>query len=248
MTLRVGVLGAAGRMGAEVCRAVDGAEGLELAVGLDVGDDPALLAHSGAEVVVDFTHPSSVMANLDFAVTHGIHCVVGTTGFDAERLATLTALLANHPLVGMVIAPNFSIGAALMMRFAAEAARYYPSAEVVEYHHPGKADAPSGTARETAARIGRARSMAGLPPMPDDTTTALDGARGAVVDGVPVHSVRLTGLVAHQEVLLGGPGETLTIRHDSLDRASFMPGVLAAVRAVASRPGLTLGLEPLLAL
>ncbi|MSV71938.1 MAG: 4-hydroxy-tetrahydrodipicolinate reductase, partial [Actinobacteria bacterium] len=176
MTLRVGVLGAAGRMGAEVCRAVDGAEGLELAVGLDVGDDPALLAHSGAEVVVDFTHPSSVMANLDFAVTHGIHCVVGTTGFDAERLATLTALLANHPSVGMVIAPNFSIGAALMMRFAAEAARYYPSAEVVEYHHPGKADAPSGTARETAARIGRARSMAGLPPMPDDTTTALDGA------------------------------------------------------------------------
>jgi len=172
--------------------------------------------------------------------------VVGTTGFDAERLATLTTLLANHPSVGMVIAPNFSIGAALMMRFAAEAARYYPSAEVVEYHHPDKADAPSGTARETAVRIGRARSMAGLPPMPDATTTALAGARGAVVDGVPVHSVRLTGLVAHQEVLLGGPGETLTIRHDSLDRASFMPGVLAAVRAVASRPGLTLGLEPLL--
>lgn len=248
MTIRVGVLGAAGRMGAEVCRAVDGAEDLDLVAGLDVDDDLARLVDLGAEVVVDFTHPAAVMANLNFAVAHGIHCVVGTTGFDAERLETITALLASHRAVGMVIAPNFSIGAALMMRFAAEAARYYPSAEVVEYHHPGKADAPSGTARETAARMGRARVTADLAPMPDATTTALDGARGAVIDGVPVHSVRLSGLVAHQEVLLGGPGETLTIRHDSLDRESFMPGVLAAVRAVASRPGLTLGLEPMLGL
>ncbi len=241
---RVAVLGARGRMGAEVCRAVDAAEDLTLAAALDEGWDPAQL--TGVDVAVDFTTPDVVLGNVETCIGAGVHCVVGTTGWDDERLDTVRGWLRSAPSVGVVIAPNFGLGAVLMMRFAEEAARHFESVEIVELHHPGKADAPSGTARATAARIAAARAAAGSPPAPDATRTALDGARGARVDGVPVHSVRGAGLVAHQEVLLGSAGETLTIRHDSTDRVSFMPGVLLAVRAVASRPGLTLGLDPLL--
>lgn len=219
---------------------------MELVAAVDVGDDLDSLVTSGARAVVDFTHPDAVMDNLEFCIDHGIHAVVGTTGFDDARLDTLRRWLADAPSVGVLIAPNFSIGAILMMRFAAAAAPYYESVEVVELHHPTKADAPSGTARRTAELIAAARREAGLDPMPDATSTGLDGARGADVDGVRVHSVRVRGLVAHQEVLLGGPGETLTIRHDSLDRASFVPGVLTGVREIAARPGLTVGLEHVL--
>lgn len=243
--MKVGVLGARGKVGSEVCRAVEAAGDLELVAALDAGDDPALLVERGAQAVVDFTHPDVVMAHLELCVRHGIHAVVGTTGFDDARLARLRELLGDAPSSGVLIAPNFSIGALLMMRFAEVAAVHYESVEIVELHHPTKADAPSGTAERTARLVAAARRAAGVPTAPDATSTGLDGARGADVDGVPVHSVRLRGLVAHQEVLLGGPGETLTIRHDSLDRSSFTPGVLAALRAIAARPGLTVGLEQL---
>lgn len=239
----MGVLGARGRVGSEVCRGVAEADGFELVAPIDVGDELDLLITSGAEVIVDFTHPDAVMDNLEFCIEHGIHAVVGTTGFDDERLDTLRGWLAKAPSVGVLIAPNFSIGAILMMRFAAAAAPYYESVEVVELHHPTKADAPSGTARRTAELIAAARREAGLGPVPDATTTGLEGARGADVDGIRVHGLRIRGLVAHQEVVLGGPGETLTIRHDSLDRASFVPGVLTGLREIAGRPGLTVGLE-----
>jgi len=242
----VGVLGALGRVGREVCSAVEAEDDLELVARIDAGDDIAQLERVGAQVVVDFTHPDVVMDNLAWCVEHGIDAVVGTTGFDEGRFATLRRQLGDQPRSGVLIAPNFSIGAVLMMRFAVEAARFYESVEVVELHHPDKADAPSGTARRTAELIARARRDAGLPPSPDATSTALEGARGADVDGVRVHGLRLRGLVAHQEVLFGAPGETLTIRHDSLDRASFIPGVLVGVRAIGQRPGLTVGLEELL--
>jgi len=244
VTIEVGVLGAQGRVGSQVCRAVETAPDTTLVARVDVGDDLAAL--TAADVVVDFTHPDVVIDNLRWCIAHGLHCVVGTTGFDAGRLALVREALADAPGVGVLIAPNFSIGAVLMMRFAAAAAPFYESVEIVELHHPDKADAPSGTARRTAELVAAARREAGLGPVPDATSTGLDGARGAVVDGVHVHAVRARGLVAHQEVLLGGPGETLTIRHDSMDRASFTPGVLAAVRAVAGRPGLTVGLEDVL--
>ncbi|MEP6817442.1 MAG: 4-hydroxy-tetrahydrodipicolinate reductase [Marmoricola sp.] len=243
--LKVGVLGALGKVGREVCEAVDAADDLELVARIDAGDDVAGLLDAGVEAVVDFTHPDVVMDNLEFCIDHGIHAVVGTTGFDAERLDRLRVRLGDGP-TGVLVAANFSIGAILMMRFAAEAARFYESAEVVELHHPDKADAPSGTARRTAQLIAAARSEAGLGPMPDATSTALDGARGADVDGVRVHALRIRGLVAHQEVLLGGVGETLTIRHDSLDRVSFTPGVLLALRRIGSASGLTVGLETFL--
>lgn len=244
--VRVAVLGARGKMGAEVCRAVQAADDLTLVAELDKGDDAGSAFDARADVIVDFTHPDAVMGNLELAIGHGIHCVVGTTGFDDERLDTVRGWLAAAPSVGVVIAPNFGLGAVLMMRFAEQAAAHFDSVEIVELHHPGKADAPSGTARTTASRIAAARAAAGCAPAPDATSSALDGARGASVDGVPVHSVRVAGLVAHQEVLLGSAGETLTIRHDSTDRASFMPGVLLAVRAAGSRPGLTLGIDALL--
>ncbi|MCW2766393.1 MAG: dihydrodipicolinate reductase [Nocardioides sp.] len=244
--IKVGVLGARGKVGSEVCRAVEEADGVELVAVVDVGDKIEDLVTSGTEVVVDFTHPDVVMANLEFCIGHGIHAVVGTTGFDENRLATLRGWLAGAPTTGVLIAPNFSVGAILMMRFAAVAAPFYESVEVVELHHPDKADAPSGTARRTAELIAAARRAAGLGPVPDATSTSLDGARGADVAGIRVHGLRIRGLVAHQEVILGGPGETLTIRHDSLDRASFTPGVLTAVRAVAEHPGLTVGLESFL--
>jgi 4-hydroxy-tetrahydrodipicolinate reductase len=237
---RVAVLGAKGRMGSEVVRAVSAAQDLELGPTYDVGDTLDL---TGVDVAVDFTHPEAVMDNLRACVEAGVHAVVGTTGFTEERLAQVREWLAGTD-VGVLVAPNFGIAAVLMMRFAAQAARFFDSVEIVELHHPRKADAPSGTATRTAELVAAAR--VGLPAMPDATWTALEGARGAVVSGVHVHSIRLAGLVAHQEVLLGGEGETLTLRHDSYDRASFMPGVLLGVRQVASRPGLTVGLDALL--
>ncbi len=245
MTISVAVLGARGRMGSEVVRAVEGADDLRVAAALDVGDDREALR--GADVVVDFTTPDAVLDNVRWCVEAGIDVVVGTTGFDDERLETVRSWLGDPPSVGVLVAPNFGIGAVLLMKFAAEAARWFESVEIVELHHPRKADAPSGTARRTAEMVAAARKQAGLDPAgPDATTSALDGARGADVAGVPVHAVRLAGLVAHQEVLLGGTGETLTLRHDSLDRVSFMPGVLQAVRRISARPGLTVGLENLL--
>jgi 4-hydroxy-tetrahydrodipicolinate reductase len=244
--IRVGVLGALGKVGSEVCRAVEAADDTELVARIDADDELDDLVTSGAQVVVDFTHPDAVMDNLEFCLDHGIHAVVGTTGFDDDRLETLQRWLGDAPRVGVLVAPNFSIGALLMMRFAATAAPFYESVEVVELHHPDKADAPSGTARRTAQLIAAARREAGSGPVPDATSSALDGARGADVDGIRVHGLRIRGLVAHQEVVLGGLGETLTIRHDSLDRASFTPGVLVGVRAIGSHPGLTVGLEQFL--
>ena len=241
--IKVGVLGARGRMGAEVVAAVEAAADYQLVAALDLGDSLDQLISSGAQVVVDFTTPDSVMANLEFLIAHKIHAVVGTTGFDDARMAKLKSLSAAHPEVGVLIAPNFAIGAVLMMEFAAKAAKYFESAEIIELHHPNKVDAPSGTASRTAGLISAARKEAQLPAMPDATSTSLDGARGALIGDVPVHSVRLRGLVAHQEVLFGGLGETLSIRHDSLDRAGFMPGVLLGIRSVISRPGITFGLE-----
>ncbi len=243
---KVAVFGARGKMGAEVCRAVEGADDLQLVAAVDAGDDRAPAVE--AEVLVDFTHPDAVMDNLAWCVEHGMHAVVGTTGFDDARLDQLRALLGSRPEVGVLVAANFSIGAVLMMRFAEQAAAFYESVEIVELHHPGKADAPSGTATTTARRVAAARAAAALPAPPDATVQELPGARGADVDGIRVHGVRLRGLVAHQEVLLGSEGETLTLRHDSLDRVSFMPGVLAGVRAVGSRPGLTIGIESVLGL
>ncbi|WP_460399801.1 4-hydroxy-tetrahydrodipicolinate reductase [Actinophytocola sediminis] len=244
--IRVGVLGARGRMGAEVCRAVDAAADTTVVAAVDVGDPRSALVDAGAEVVVDFTHPDAVMDNIQFCVDQNLRCVVGTSGLDTDRLSTIADWLAPKPALGVLIAPNFALGAVLSMRFAAMAARFYPSVEIIELHHPRKADAPSGTAAHTARLIAAARADAGLDRSPDATTHDEDGARGALVSDVRVHSVRLSGLVAHQELLFGGEGETLTIRHDSLDRASFMPGVLLAVREILGRPGLTVGLENLL--
>jgi 4-hydroxy-tetrahydrodipicolinate reductase len=235
-------------MGTEVVKAVNAADDLELVAMVDSGDWLFGIADAGAQVVVDFTRPDVVMDHIRFCIDQSIHCVVGTTGFDEARLATVAEWLGPEPEVGVVIAPNFGIGAVLLMRFAQDAARFFPSVEIVELHHPGKVDAPSGTATRTARLVAEARRAAGLPPNPDATTDALPGARGADVDGVPVHAVRLSGLVAHQEVLLGTAGETLTLRHDSYDRASFMPGVLLAVREIARRPGLTVGIESFLGL
>jgi 4-hydroxy-tetrahydrodipicolinate reductase len=241
--IKIGVLGARGRMGAEVVKAVTEAPDLELVAALDLGDSLDQLKSSGAEVVVDFTTPDAVMANLEFLISNQIHVVVGTSGFDADRIAKLEKSMAANPKTGVLIAPNFAIGAVLMMEFAAKAAKYFESAEIIELHHPAKVDAPSGTATRTAELMSQARKEAGLGQMPDATITALDGARGSRVGDIPVHSIRLRGLVAHQEVLLGGFGETLTIRHDSLDRAGFIPGVLLGVRKITSNPGLTVGLE-----
>lgn len=241
--INVAVLGARGRMGSEVVKAVEAADGLALVAALDMDDSLEQLKGSAAHVVVDFTTPDSVMANLEFLIDNGINVVVGTTGFDDAKLATVKGWLAQNPSVGVLIAPNFAIGAVLMMEFAAKAARYFESAEVIELHHPAKVDAPSGTAARTAELMSAARKEAGLGAMPDATTTAIDGARGALVAGIPVHSVRARGLVAHQEVLFGGLGETLTIRHDSIDRAGFMPGVILGVRKIVNTPGLTHGLD-----
>lgn len=242
--MRVGVLGARGKVGSTMCAAVRNADDMALSAEVDAGDSLAMFTDNDTEVVIDFTHPDVVMNSLEFLIDNGVHAVVGTTGFTDERISQVESWLAARPGTGVLIAPNFAIGAVLSMYFAQKAAPYFESVEVIELHHPHKADAPSGTSTRTAKLIAEARK--GLPPNPDATSTGLPGARGADVDGIPVHSVRLTGLVAHQEVLFGTEGETLTIRHDSLDRTSFVPGVLLAVREIAKRPGLTIGIEPLL--
>jgi 4-hydroxy-tetrahydrodipicolinate reductase len=244
--IQVGVLGARGRMGIEVCRAVEAADDLELVAMVDQGDWLFNASDAGAEVLVDFTNPEVVMDHVHWAIDQGINMVVGTSGFTDLRIERIRGWLAHKPEVGVMIAPNFAIGAVLMMEFAARAAKFFDSAEIIEQHHPRKVDAPSGTALRTAAIIGEARAAAGMGAMPDATTQEMAGARGADVDGVRIHSVRVDGLVAHQEVLFGTAGETLKLRHDTYDRASFMPGVLMAVRAMVSRPGLTIGLDSLL--
>lgn len=241
MAIKIAVLGAKGRMGKEVCRAINSEKDLELFASIDLDD--SIDQMRGADVMVDFTTPDSVMKNIDMAISLGIHCVIGTTGFTNERLTEIERLLSSNKNVGVLVAPNFGLGAVLMMQFAATAARFFESAEIIELHHPEKVDAPSGTASRTAEIISAARSEANLGSMPDQTAKSLDGARGAKVSGIPIHSVRLRGLVAHQEVLFGDKGELLTIRHDSLDRQGFMPGVLLACRKVAEHPGLTVGLE-----
>jgi len=238
--IKVGVVGARGRMGQAVVEAINGTTDCELVAAIDIGVPPSALSQAGAHVIVDFTTPDSVMRTLKACISDGIHCVVGTTGFDEAKLAQVREWCAANPKVGVLIAPNFGIGAVIMMRLAELAAPYFESAEIIELHHPGKVDAPSGTASHTAMLMAAAR--AGLPAQPDATTHEFDGARGADIDGIHVHSVRARGLVAHQEVILGGEGETLTIRHDSLDRTSFMPGVLMGVRQVSAHPGLTVGL------
>jgi 4-hydroxy-tetrahydrodipicolinate reductase len=230
-------------MGSEAVKAVEAAADMELVAALGRHDSLESIVDAGARYVVDLTVPDSTEDNVRFAVERGIHAVVGTTGWTPERLETLRALLADQPQTGVLIAPNFALGAVLATAFAAKAARYFESVEIVELHHPDKVDAPSGTAVRTAQLVAASRAEAGVGPSPDATQKQLDGARGADVDGVRVHAVRLRGLVAHQEVLLGGPGEQLTIRHDSFDRASFMPGVLLGLRSVAAHPGLTVGLD-----
>jgi len=240
--IKVAVLGAKGRMGSEVVKAVSAANDMELHATVDLGD--SIESVKGADVVVDFTNPENVMKNLEFLINNDINVVVGTTGFDAGRLAQIEGWLASHPKVGVFIAPNFAIGAVLMMEFSKQAALYFESVEIIELHHPNKVDAPSGTAARTAELINKARTNSSKQP--DATNTGLEGARGAKVGDVPIHSVRLRGLVAHQEVLFGGLGETLTIRHDSLDRAGFMPGVLLGCREIIKTPGLTIGLEKFL--
>lgn len=242
--MKVAVFGALGKMGQEVSAALELASDLELVAKVDAGDDLALA--NAAEIIVDFTHPESVMANLEWAISQGKHAVVGTTGFTEARIAKLTELLREQPAVGVLIAPNFSIGAIMMMHCAELCAPYFESVEIMELHHPNKADAPSGTANLTAKKISQARLLSNSPEIPDATSSALPGARGAEVSGVKVHSLRIQGMVAHQEVLFGGAGETLSIRHDSLDRKCFMPGVLLACREIAKYPGVTFGLEKIL--
>jgi len=244
--IKVSVIGAAGRMGSEVCRAVEAATDLALVGRFDQGDDLGDLG--GADVVVEFSVPDASASNVAHCIDRGTHVVVGTTGWTEDKFAAVRAQLTDKPGVGVLIAPNFAIGAILMMSFAQQAARFYESVEIVELHHPDKVDAPSGTAARTASLIARARQDADLGDVPDATTSDPDGARGARVDGIPVHAVRLRGLVAHQEIMFGASGEMLTIRHDSFDRVSFMAGVLEGVRRVADHPGLTVGLENYLGL
>jgi 4-hydroxy-tetrahydrodipicolinate reductase len=241
--MKVAVLGAKGRMGTEAVTAISGASDLQLVAQLDLGDSLDQLVTSGAQVVVDFTHPDAVMKNLEFAITNGISVVVGTTGFDDAKLTKLKGLLAANPKIGALIAPNFALGAVLMMQFSEVAAKYFESVEIIELHHANKVDAPSGTAVRTAQMITDARKQNNKAKMPDATKDAIPGARGATVGDVPIHSVRSHGYVAHQEVIFGDPGETLSIRHDSINRAGFMPGVLLGVRQVVKHPGLTVGLE-----
>ena len=247
MTIKVAVIGAAGRMGTETCNAVAAASDLDLVARVDRSGSVEYAAGAGAQVVVDFTVPDAVMSTIEQSLAHGVHVVVGTSGFTEDRLAQVRALVDAAPAgLGVVVAPNFALGAVLLMRFAREAAAHFSSVEIIETHHPDKVDAPSGTAIHTAQVVAAARRDAQVADAPDATQRALEGARGSEVDGIPVHSVRLRGAVAHEEVVFGNAGEILTLRHDSLDRAAFMPGVLLAIREVVSRPGLTVGLEPLL--
>ncbi|MCG7236116.1 4-hydroxy-tetrahydrodipicolinate reductase [Corynebacterium sp. ACRQP] len=246
--IKVGVLGAAGRVGSAVVAGVEKADDLQLAAEVNSGDSLQVLVDEGVDVIVDFTTPNAVMDNLEFCINNGIHCVVGTTGFDDERYQKVRDWCAANEGVGVLIAPNFAISAVLTMAFARQAAPFFESAEVVEFHHPNKLDAPSGTAVKTAQGIADARKEAGLADMPDATEQALDGSRGANVDGVPVHAVRMQGMVAHEEVIFGTTEQSLTIRQDSYGRESFVPGVLTGVREVANRPGLTIGLDAYLGL
>ena len=243
MSIKVAILGAKGRMGQESIKAISVNSDLDLVAALDLGDSLENLVTSKAEVVVDFTHPDSVMANLEFAITHGINAVVGTTGFNEAKIDQIKAWLAANPKVGALIAPNFGLGAILMMQFSAKAAKYFESVEIIELHHSAKVDAPSGTAARTADLINQSRRSVNKVAMPDATTSKLEGARGAKIGDVHIHSIRLNGLVAHQEVILGDVGETLSIRHDSIYRTGFMPGVLLAIRNIAKYPGFTYGLE-----
>ena len=246
--IKVAVLGAHGRMGSETVKALTAADGIEVVAEVDVDDSLDALTEAGAEVAVDFTNPGVVMDNLRWCIDHGVHAVVGTSGFDDDKVAELRDTLGETPEVGILIVPNFSIGAVLMMRFAAQAAPFFESAEVIELHHPEKVDAPSGTATRTAELIAIARKDAGKGPVPDATTSDPGGARGADIGGIRVHAVRSRGLVASQEVIFGGPGETFTIRHDSIHRDSFMPGVVAGVRGVGELRGVTVGLDGVLGL
>ncbi|MGV0373438.1 4-hydroxy-tetrahydrodipicolinate reductase [Corynebacterium pilbarense] len=246
--IKVGVLGAAGKVGSAVVAGVEKADDLQLAAQVSAGDSLQVLVDEGVDVIVDFTTPNAVMDNLEFCINNGIHCVVGTTGFDDERYQKVRDWCAANEGVGVLIAPNFAISAVLTMAFARQAAPFFESAEVVEFHHPNKLDAPSGTAVKTAQGIANARKEAGLTDMPDATEQALDGSRGASVDGVPVHAVRMQGMVAHEEVIFGTTEQSLTIRQDSYGRESFVPGVLTGVREVANRPGLTIGLDAYLGL
>lgn len=246
--IKVGVLGAQGKVGSAVVAGVKKAEDLELAAEINKGDSLQTLVDEGVDVIVDFTTPNAVMDNLEFCINNGIHCVVGTTGFDDARYQQVRDWCAANEGVGVLIAPNFAISAVLTMAFARQAAPFFESAEVVEFHHPNKLDAPSGTAVKTAQGIAQARKEAGMDAMPDATEQALDGSRGADVDGVPVHAVRMQGMVAHEEVIFGTTDQSLTIRQDSYGRESFVPGVLTGVREVASRPGLTIGLDEYLGL
>jgi 4-hydroxy-tetrahydrodipicolinate reductase len=241
--MKVAVLGAKGRMGAETVAAIESTSDLTLSSALDLGDSLDQLIKTGTEVVIDFTHPDSVMKNLEFAINNGIHVVVGTTGFDDKKLSELKNLLSKNPKVGALIAPNFGLGAVLMVQFSQKAAQYFESVEIIELHHANKVDAPSGTAIRTAELITDARKQSKKGAMPDASKTIIPGARGAKVGDVPIHSVRSHGYVAHQEVIFGDAGETLSIRHDSINRTGFMPGVLIGVRNVAKHPGLTVGLE-----
>ena len=241
--MKVAVLGAKGKMGTEAVSAISAATDLTLSASLDLGDSLVELIKTNTEVVVDFTNPDSVMKNLEFAINNGIHVVVGTTGFDEKRLVQLKELLSKNPKVGALIAPNFGLGAVLMMQFSQTAAKYFESAEIIELHHANKVDAPSGTAIRTAEMITDSRKLTKKPAMPDSTKSALPGSRGSKVGDVPIHSVRSHGYVAHQEVIFGDMGETLTIRHDSINRAGFMPGLLIGIRNVKKYPGLTVGLE-----
>jgi len=263
--IRVGVIGAAGRMGLRVCHAVADADDLRLVAAIDrskvgheigkmighpeidapVSDELDRLLEAEAEVAIDFTHSEVVMDTIRWCISHAVHVVVGTTGISQEGIQEIEKLLSDEGHESnVVIASNFALGAVLMQRFAAQAARYFPAVEIIELHHDQKADAPSGTAVATVHRIREDREQGWRGPLDEN----LEGVRGGDVDGIRVHSVRLPGLVAHQEVIFGGEGQTLTIRHDSTDRSSFMPGVLMAARAVMTRHGLTVGLEPLLEL
>jgi len=244
--IKVGVIGAAGKMGALACQTVESTA--DLTLNAQITEDNSIEELAGTDVAIDFTHPGVVMDNVRWCIDHGLHVVVGTSGFTDDRLATVRGWLGETPEVGVLVIPNFSIGAVLMMRFATEAARYFESAEIIELHHPAKLDAPSGTSLRTAQLMARARAAAGAPPIPDATQDDPIGARGGDIDGIPVHSVRVRGLVAHQEVLLGNAGETLTIRHDMPDRVAAAPGILAAVRAAPTLKGLTVGLEHVLGL
>ena len=253
--IRVGVIGATGKVGAEVCRAVHADTDLELVAGISrskarepastalalegsdvvLAEDLGAFDAAGVEVAVDFTSGSFAPEHVAWAIEHGVHIVVGTTGFDVDEAW-------REAPVGVFVAPNFAIGAALMQRFAREAARHLPAVEIVELHHDGKADAPSGTAAATADAIAAARPESWSGP----SSESVPGARGGERAGIRIHSIRLPGLVAHQEVIFGGRGQTLTIRHDSMDRTSFVPGVLTAIRWVPTHPGLTVGLDAIL--